>query len=113
MKADNTELSVDKPDYSLIPPWALEEIAKVFTFGAIKHSPNDWYKGCDWSVYDAAIMRHLQAFRKGEIKDEESGRHPLSHMIVDAIILMVYDRYGIGKDDRHSVTFIEQIRAEQ
>ena len=54
-----------KPDYSLIPPNALESIAKVMTHGAQKYDRDNWKK-LDSPVarYFAAAQRHLWAGRK-------------------------------------------------
>lgn len=105
MKADRAKLSIDKPDYSLIPPRQMSEVAKVFTYGAIEHEPGDWYRGADWSVYEAAIARHFEAWRMGQVLDADSGLHPLAHAIADMLILMCYDQNQIGNDDRHLMQF--------
>jgi len=64
----------------LIPPKAEMELAQVLTFGAVK------YGAWNWSMVDdperrylAAAMRHINAFRQGEVMDQESGRHHLAH----------------------------------
>ena len=48
-----------KPRWSLFPIDALQAILKVLTFGAEKYEPNNWCRGCDWSRYYNAAMRHL------------------------------------------------------
>ncbi len=78
--------------YDLVPAIALEEIAKVLTFGAKKYAPNSWQEIEDLEDrYTAAAFRHLQAWRMGEKVDSESGVHPLSHAITDLIFLLCND----------------------
>ena len=72
----------DKPQYSLIPPNILEEVAHVLTFGAKKYAPDNW-KQVDNAIkrYTDAHMRHTEAMRKGELNDPESGYSHASHAI--------------------------------
>jgi hypothetical protein len=74
-----------KPDYFLIPPDALEGIAKVFTYGASKYAPDNWLKVSPPSRYFSAAMRHIIASRK-EVLDPESGLRHLDHGIVSLIM---------------------------
>ncbi len=69
-----------KTMYSLVPPDALNEIARVLTFGAEKYGPNNWKTIDDLQrrYYDA-LQRHLYAYQKGETLDSESGLHHLAH----------------------------------
>lgn len=64
----------------LIPPYALEAIAKVLTIGAKKYAPDNWkyVNGRDWRYFDA-LLRHLNSHSKGEINDTESGLPHLAH----------------------------------
>lgn len=77
----------DKPDYNLIPPNALLQIAKVLTYGAKKYSPNNWKLVVPHDRYMSAAFRHIEAFRNGEDIDEESGNYHLDHAIVSLIML--------------------------
>ncbi len=78
--------------YDLVPAIALEEIAKVLTFGADKYAPNSWQKIDDLEArYTAAAFRHLQAWRMGERFDEESGLHHLSHALANMVFLLCTD----------------------
>ena len=71
-----------KPDYSLIPPFALDEIAKVLTHGKDKYARDNWKHLDDGpNRYFAAAQRHLWALRKGEDIDPESGYHHAIHAI--------------------------------
>ena len=69
-----------KPRMGLLPPRALDSIAEVLTFGAVKYAPDNWRKveGAEWRYLDAA-MRHITAHMRGEANDNESGIGHLSH----------------------------------
>lgn len=63
-----------KPRYDLLPPIAIDEMAKVLTFGAEKYAPNSWQSVPDAiNRYRAALLRHTFAIQRGELIDEESG----------------------------------------
>jgi len=69
-----------KPDYSLIPPFAIDALARVLTFGAKKYSRDNWRKVPDAkNRYIAAALRHVFAYARGEKLDDESSEHHLAH----------------------------------
>ncbi len=76
--------------YDLIPPSAMEGLAEVLTYGAKKYKPNGW-KNNSISCYTAALYRHLEAWRKGEKKDEESGMAHLKHALTNVVFLLEID----------------------
>ena len=50
----------EKPDYSLIPPNTLDDVAKVLTFGAQKYDRHNWKKLDNLDNRDiAAAQRHM------------------------------------------------------
>ena len=66
--------------YDLVPPAALKNVAEVLTFGASKYSDNNWKNVYPFeSRYIAAAIRHIEAYRQGEILDDESGLPHLAH----------------------------------
>lgn len=83
--------------YDLIPPEVLEELAKVFTFGANKYSSENWKLCDDDDRYIGALFRHLQAHRQGELFDEESGMLHLSHLLTNAAFLVYSAKQEIKK----------------
>jgi len=84
------KFDTDKLRYDLIPPSAMEGLAEVLTYGAKKYKPNNWKNG-DLDRYVAALYRHLEAWRKGEKKDEESGMKHLAHAITNVAFLLELD----------------------
>jgi len=81
-KFDNDKLRMD-----LIPPEAIEELAKVLTYGANKYEAHNWM-GVESHRYIAALMRHINAWRKGEECDQESGLKHLSHALCNITFLL-------------------------
>jgi hypothetical protein len=78
-----------KPDYTLLPFNALEEVVKVLSFGAKKYSRENWKLVADFkNRYLAAAMRHTTAHARGELYDPETGLHHLSHAIVSLMYLV-------------------------
>lgn len=80
MTKEGDKYDEDKPRFDLIHPDWLESIAKVLTHGANKYSANNWIDVPEAEIrYLAAAMRHINAFHKGEVFDDESGLPHLSH----------------------------------
>ena len=72
----------EKPEYGLVPPHALEEVAQILTFGAKKYSRDNWKKvpHLRERYFDAA-QRHMWALKRDEKIDPESGKHHMAHAI--------------------------------
>lgn len=87
-------------EYGLIPPHALEEVAKVYGFGAAKYDSHNWAKGYPYTWSLSALGRHIKQFEKGERLDKESGIPHLAHAAFHLFTLMEFDRTGRGTDDR-------------
>lgn len=69
-----------KPRMDLIPPHAEQMLAMVLTFGAKKYAPDNWrLVENPEQRYIAAAMRHINAYRSGEINDPETGLPHLAH----------------------------------
>jgi hypothetical protein len=79
----------EKPDYSLIPPNALDDVAKVLTFGAQKYDRYNWKKldNLD-NRYFAAAQRHMWALLKDESHDPETGVHHAAHAVCCMMFLL-------------------------
>ena len=87
--------------YSLIPPTATHAIAEVLTFGAEKYAPNSWQHVPNaHERYLDALMRHLEAYRAGELIDPESLLPHMSHLLCNAAFLSYFD----SKDSHDSTS---------
>lgn len=78
----------DKPMYNLLPPIAIDEMAKVMTFGAKKYAPNSW-QGIEDGIerYRSALLRHTFAMQRGETIDPESGLPHAAHAMCCAAFI--------------------------
>ncbi len=85
--------------FSLMPPEFLQELAEVYGRGAAKYSVRNWECGYAWSLSLDALMRHLNAWQRGEQRDE-LGNHHLAQVAWHAAALYVFERFGLGTDDR-------------
>lgn len=87
--------------FDLLPGDGVEELVRVFTYGAQKYADRNWELGMSWSRCLASLFRHVWAFfYKHESFDEESGCHHMAHATWNALALVVYDLRKIGTDDR-------------
>lgn len=78
--SDGRKFDTNKPMMGLIPPLAEEALARVLTFGAKKYAPDNWRKVEDKERrYMDAMLRHLNAHRRGEKADPETGESHLAH----------------------------------
>lgn len=103
LKFDN-----EKPRLDLISPIAVEELAKVLTFGAKKYAAWNWSKGIAYSRILAAMLRHLMAYLRGESKDPETGLSHIAHLMCGCMFLLHFERYRPDLDDREKDAYEEQ-----
>lgn len=97
-----------KPErHSLIPPEALDSIARLYAFGAKKYADHNWRKGYEWTKSYDSLFRHASASLRGEDYDEETGEPHLAGVVFHAFTLMCflfdYEQYG-HFDDRYKPT---------
>jgi hypothetical protein len=93
------KFDTEKPDYSLIPPKALDDVAKVLTFGSKKYDRDNWKELDDLdNRYFAAAQRHLWALRKGETHDIETGIHHGAHAICCIMFLIEFNHVQTDKN---------------
>lgn len=85
---------------SLLPTDAIDELGKVFTLGAKKYSKHNYLNGMDWSRVQDALLRHYFAWAGGETNDPVDGQHHLASVAWCALALIMYQKHGLGKDDR-------------
>lgn len=100
-QASGIKFDNGKPDLSLLSPIAINEIAKVLTFGAQKYEAHNWRKGFKWTRLVAAALRHLFAWLGGENKDPESNISHLAHAACCIMFLLEFEVTKAGQDDRY------------
>ena len=101
----------NKTRYGLLPPFALKQVADVFTYGAKKYSTQEsgdfnWKKGLNWLSVCDSLERHLQAWKSGEDYDKESGLMHLGHLATNALFLLEY--YKIFPQGDNRPTWLKQ-----
>ncbi len=90
-----TKYDAGKLQYSLVPPYALAEVARNLTAGLEKYKQrNNWQlvPNAEQRYLDA-LYRHLEAHRRGEIYDTDSttpNMYHLSAVIVNAMFLLEF-----------------------
>lgn len=88
MKFDDDKVRLD-----LIDPEFIEGVGLVLTFGAKKYGPNNWQDVEDAvNRYYAATLRHLMAYRSGDVNDAESGISHLFHAACNLMFLAHFER---------------------
>lgn len=88
----------------LLPMRALRIVSRVYAFGTRKYSAWNWVKGYEFSKSQSALLRHYEAFARGEDFDEETGEPHLSSVVFHALALLDWsqDPDLVAKfDDRH------------
>lgn len=96
LKKGGVKFDSGKARFDLIPPEALEEIAKIYTMGAEKYDDNNWRKGMKWGRVYSAVQRHLNAYWQGEDIDPESGLKHLAHAAWGCLTLI-----NFANEERH------------
>lgn len=105
IKADD-----QKPRFDLIPPNALIDVARVFTFGAKKYEDHNWMRGFRWGRLFASTMRHLWSWWGGETNDSESGLPHLAHATCCILMLLEYSIICTMDDvDDRPIRFLEHL----
>lgn len=83
-----------------IPVEMLEELARVFDYGAKKYARDNWKKGVPWHEFYGSALRHIFKWWQGEDIDPESNCLHLAHAICNLTFLLWYSKYNVGLDDR-------------
>ena len=87
------KFDTQKPMFHLIDPVWHESVAKVLTAGAQKYEENNWKKNKDPNRYISALERHLNAIKRGEFIDAETGELHTANISCNAMFL----HYMLGK----------------
>lgn len=91
----------NKIRYDLLEPFAIDQLAKVFTKGAEKYAPRNWEKGMDWTKMLASLKRHIAAWEMGEDFDNETNCYHMAHAAWNALALVSYYKLAPQFDDRN------------
>jgi hypothetical protein len=89
-----------KSRHDLVPAYAQEQFAKVLTKGAEKYAERNWELGMKWSKVLSSMERHLQAIKRGEDYDPETGLLHSAHVMCNASFLTEYYKIYPQGDDR-------------
>ena len=83
----------DKPDYTLLPWDAVEDVVRVLDFGAKKYARDNWKHVDDaHNRYLAAAFRHLSAYAQGEQTDAETGLNHMAHAACCVLFMLSMDK---------------------
>lgn len=79
----------------LLPLVAVREVVRVLEFGAKKYGADNW-QGLPNAEdrYLNACLRHIVAYREGEVLDHESGLHHLAHAACCLLFVIYLDKRG-------------------
>jgi len=82
----------DKLRYSLLPAEPITEVVKVLMHGAKKYAPDNWKRVEPYRErYYNACIRHIEAWRAGEILDPGTNIHHLAHAMCCLIFILWRD----------------------
>ena len=94
-----TKYDSGKPRMDLLDTYAIEQLAKVLTFGAEKYAAHNWRQGLPKSRLIAAGLRHIFAYLRGEDTDPESGLSHIAHAMCCCMFLLGLE-HRVELDDR-------------
>lgn len=103
--------NADKPRVDLLPMKAVEAMARVLGYGAVKYRPHNWRRGLSWSETMASATRHLMRFQDGENLDPESGQPHLAMAMCQVAFLTEFYLTDTGTDDRFAALPPEESEA--
>lgn len=90
-----------KPErFDLIPMDAMQEVARVYGYGAKKYAANNWLKGYSWSLSFGALLRHIALAMLGEDRDKETGLLHTAHAVFHCLTITTFIMRKLGTDDR-------------
>lgn len=84
----------------LLDRTALEAVAGVLQYGAVKYAPENWRGGIEYTRLIGAAMRHLHALNDCEDTDPESGHLHAAHAMCCLMMLIWMMKCRPDLDDR-------------
>lgn len=106
-KRDN----LGKIDFTLIPLDAEEEEALVWMSGEQKYGRSNWEKlwgDQTLEVVMQSLLRHANALRRGEVRDQETGLQHAAHIRCNAAMLIRYFNLKETRDAKQNGKAITQ-----
>lgn len=88
------DVNDDKPDYTLISPFALKRLAMLMVRGRIKYGKSNWTLGMPYSVFAESAMRHFQQFLSNESPEEDH----LAAVLFNIMAIMHFQETGRDKE---------------
>lgn len=94
----------DKVAYHMMPPYALEQVCRVFMMGREKYDEDNWRTGEGLSRIGCynSLQRHVQAWLAGEDLDPESHLSHMAHAAWNALAIMELERLFPEKEERYA-----------
>src|SRR4029077_3564829 len=95
-----------KKEYVIFPPEFLDVLQVLEQASKSgKYKPNGWLKGIKFKKINNinSMYRHLMAYNYGEVRDKDSGLHPLLHVACRALMQYTLDKRNnpyISDDNR-------------
>jgi hypothetical protein len=89
-----------KARIELVDPLAIEGLAKVLEFGAKKYAVDNWRNGFNYTRIIGSLERHLNAIKRGEDVDPESGLPHIDHVGCNWMFLSFFMKERTDLDDR-------------
>jgi len=113
-KEQGARFNNGKVRHDLLEPFAIDEVAKVFTKGSLKYAPNNWLKGMPWTEVIACAKRHISKIEKGEDFDfdpnckecqegtciNHTGLYHAAHAAWNMLAIVSYYKYCPEYDNR-------------
>ena len=92
MSKSGKKFDQGKLRFDLVPPECEEALVRVLTHGVGKYEANNWQQVEPFKDrYYAALRRHENAWRQGEIIDPETGLYHSAQMMCNAMFLLWRD----------------------
>ena len=88
-----------KPRLDLLDAYAIEQLARVLSFGAQKYAAHNWRGGITKGRLMAAALRHLFAYLGGQDTDPETGLSHVAHAMCCCMFLLGLE-HRADLDDR-------------
>lgn len=101
----------EKVDWSLLPGTIMWDLAEIMHEGAKKHGKHDWVRRDPNEIW-AAAQRHLWKWKKGEVYDEETGRHHAAHAMANCMMLAAVDEARQSPDTVKELPSLRQMCIE-